>query len=80
MTLTGVEDVTKKTDKCPKWKNKKKVEIFCLPHTYSSNCSSQSNDCCEILLEQNSTKMKSSKSCGGGKWSLTLERAMILCL
>ena len=33
MTLTGVEDVTEKIDKCPKLKIKKKLKFFvCLTH------------------------------------------------
>ena len=33
MTLTGVEEVTEKIDKCPKWKIKKKLKFFvCLTH------------------------------------------------
>ena len=61
----GVEEETEKTEKCPKWKNKIRWNIFiCLVHivyiplNYILNNSSQGIDCCEIqpLPKQNKDK------------------------
>ena len=75
-----MEDVTEKIDKCPKWKIKKKLKFFvCLTHIVQI-AALRAMIVKRYYLNKTVLRWKVPKVMGGGKWSLTLERAMILCL
>ena len=77
-----MEEVTEKTEKCPKW-NIKYLEIFCLPCTYSLVplnygliAAPRALIVVRYHLDQNDMRTKSYR---GGKSSVILEGAIIFC-